>query len=116
MLSFKNNKIHQSIYDELIRVAKRRETITYKQLGDLLGIPHEHDTLGRHLGPVSEATEEAYGFMISVIVVRADQTQDVHGIGLYNLAFELGKDLSNVPQFVQNELDKIYAYYQGHDS
>lgn len=94
----------------LTEVAKNEDTIPYSDLGKKLNVPHAHDMLGKHLGPISAEFDKKYGFLISAIVVKKYQQRP--GDGFYIDAKSRGRDVYH-PKFWEKEVAKIYAWANG---
>jgi hypothetical protein len=87
----RGTKAYFLIYAELIAAARHRGTVTYQELADLVGLPHQGNymgsELGSYLGAISE-DEVRYGRpMLSAIAVT---TAGKPGGGFFGLAQQLG--------------------------
>ena len=92
------------IYEYLVKVAKRRGTCTYKDIGQKFGIPWQHDSLSPLLAEISIHTHREWGFMLSSIVVNGKTP----GNGFYILAWDIYKTLP--ANFLIKEQGKTHAW------
>lgn len=97
----------------LRRTASRRQMITYSDLSKSLTaiqIGHHDPAMGRILGQISEEEDRNGRGMLSVIVVHKDGDMEP-GNGFYELAIELGKDVSDKVKLWVKELHKVHDYW-----
>jgi hypothetical protein len=91
--------------------ARSKSTISYSELVSKIYSVHlePHDTRLNHLlGEVSTEEHEAGRGMLTVLVVYKDGDQ-TPGPGFFELAEELGHDVSDREAFWMSELNKVYA-------
>lgn len=94
------------LYDFLTEVARKRRKITYGELGKKFGIPPPFRPLNHALGRVSRAAHKDGRPMLSAVAVN--QETEKPGSGFYELAWELGKDLTDADAFYKSELEQVY--------
>ena len=94
------------LYSILIGVARKRERIPYGKLGEEFGVGPPFRTLINALGRVSRAAHGKGLPMLSAVVVNQETNRP--GSGFYELAWELGKDLSDEVAFWESEVEKVY--------
>jgi len=95
----------------LSECAEAKSTISYSEpVSRIYSIHLEpHDTRLNHLlGEVSTEEHEAGRGMLTVLVVYKDRDQ-TPGPGFFQLAEELGYDISDREAFWMSELNKVYA-------
>ncbi len=114
---YRGTKEFLLVYSELIQAARRRGTVTYKGVAELMGLPLTGNYMGAEtghlLGEISE-DEHCHGRpMLSAIAVS---TSGMPGPGFFVLARSLGKlaDTSGDPErrFWENEREAVYAAWQ----
>jgi hypothetical protein len=80
------------VFDELVKCARHRGTVTYQEIAELIGFPVVGAHMGREVGHlVGEISEDQHGMgrpMLSAIVVGVD---GLPGEGFFKLATSLGK-------------------------
>lgn len=86
----RSTKEYLLVYCKLIEAARRRGTVTYQEVAEIMGLPSKGSDMGNKtgamVGAISEA-EVAHGRpMLSAIVVGVDGRP---GQGLYGLARDL---------------------------
>jgi hypothetical protein len=84
--------LHKSIYEELKRVAKRRQTTNYSTIAPLAGLdmenPGHRDEMRELLGKISTYEHQQGRPMLTAIVVH--KQDNVPGHGFFELARHLG--------------------------
>jgi len=94
------------LYDFLTEVARKRRKIAYGELGEKFGILPPFRALNHALGRVSRAAHKDGRPMLSAVAVNRDTEKP--GSGFYELAWELGKDLTDADAFYKSELEQVY--------
>ena len=98
------------MFEILKRTASRRQMITYGDLSRSLSSieigPHD-PAMGRMLGQISEEEDSNGRGMLSVLVVHKYGDMEP-GNGFYELATELGKDVTDRVKLWVKELHKVH--------
>lgn len=111
--TYRGTPAYKHVYDALVRAARTRDTVSYKEVAKLMGILLNGDnarrSLGQMLGEISEDEHANSRPMLSAIAVSKD---GVPGEGFFNLAADLGLLSPNTPGgwdgFWQREREKVY--------
>ncbi len=112
---YRGTKEFLLVYSELINAARRRQTITYQEVADLMGLPssghHMGSETGHLLGEISEDEHGSERPMLSAIAISS--VTGMPGPGFFKLARELGR-LSDVSpdgerMFWEKEKDTVYS-------
>ncbi|PYU32929.1 MAG: hypothetical protein DMG28_10085 [Acidobacteria bacterium] len=114
---YRGKKEFLLVYSELINGARRRGTLTYQEVAELMGLPprgsHMGVEAGHLLGEISEDEHLNGRPMLSAIAVS---TSGMPGSGFFELARRLGKitDTSADAQrrFWEKEKEAVYATWQ----
>jgi hypothetical protein len=97
----------------LEKIAKEQGVISYSELARKIASinfqPDGHDFHGL-LGQLSEESDADSKGMISALVVHKDPPQDP-GRGFFNLAKDLGRDISDPVAFWSDELKRVYRSF-----
>lgn len=96
----------------LIGRAKIRKSIYYSELVSQIKsiiIEPESYALATMLGEISREEDTAGRGMLSVLVVH--KTDGMPGKGFFELAKELGRDISDRTKCWVKELEKVYAFW-----
>jgi alkylated DNA nucleotide flippase Atl1 len=113
--------VRQGVRKLLVEVARRRETITYGQVGALTGLPHQGNVLGNILGEISE-DEVAHDRppLSSIVVVGGTIGYASSPMGLPAERFLRCKfvptDLNDKEQmlrYMREMQEKTWAYWAG---
>ena len=100
------------VYCKLIKTAQKRETIYYKDVAQIMGLPTQGEHMAKEtgwmLGEISENEHNHGRALLSAVVVRKDIKMP--GEGFSKLARQLGKlaQGQNEQTFWQNELQDVY--------
>ena len=90
--------MREDVYRELVKVARKRGTITYKVLGkSVFPEVHYHYRLGEVLGEISEDQSEKHRPLISVVAVLADSETALCPKGYPSGGF-FGIDSDRIPE------------------
>ena len=108
MIKF-SDKITQAVFKEMVKVALAEQTCSYQHIGSLVGIPHEHDSLGRYMGEISEWFYERHGVLPTVLIVRSDTGKP--GDGFPHLAWELKHPDVHNPNFYSDETKRTWKLF-----
>jgi len=80
------------VFNELVKAARCRGTVTYQELAELIGLPitgdHMASELAQFLGAISEDQDRRKRPMLSAVAVTVDGEP---GEGFFKLAKTLGK-------------------------
>lgn len=107
------NERTRTVYDRLIEVAKRQETVSYTTAGAWIGLSMRDKAHRRRLGQVLDELnlhEHAAGRpLLSALVVYADE--GMPGPGFFDLATSLGhhRPGDDRGRYWRWERDRIYA-------
>jgi len=113
----RSTKEYLLVYCELIEAARRRGTVTYQEVAEIMGLPSKGSDLGNKtgamVGAISEA-EVAHGRpMLSAIVVDVEGRP---GQGLYGLASDLRELQDDTEEgklrFWEAEMKAVYETWQ----
>ena len=95
-MGYRGGKIYPVVYCKLIEIAKKGGTITYGEIGKMMGLP-QGNFMGQQVGIICDEInqdEHNYGRpMISSVVVRGDKGRP--GKGFFICARSLGKPVGN---------------------
>jgi hypothetical protein len=113
--------VRQGVRKLLVDVARRRETITYGQVGARTGLPHQGNVLGSILGEISEDEVDHDRPPLSSIVVVGDTIGDVtspmgHPAGGFLRCKFVPTDLNDKEQmlrYMREMQEKTWAYWAG---
>lgn len=102
-----------------IKAAKNRSVLTYTDIAPLLGldmyVPDDRAKIGEYLDQLARAEHEAGRPLLSAVVVGANGGMPGHGF--FKLARSFGlmgpKDVKKA--FCWSELQRLYAYWAGHE-
>jgi len=106
------------VFNELVKAARSRGTITYQELADLIGFPIIGDymgtELGHLLGEISEDQDQLKRPMLSTVAVKVD---GLPGKGFFDLAKKLGKysgddDKHERHRFWEAETNRVYDLWK----
>ena len=113
-----NSKEYDLVYRTLVRAARSRETITYKEIAELMGLlpagNHMATEVGHMAGDISRSEHLEGRPMLSAIVVRSGN--GLPGTGFFRLARDLGKLKSSSEvderQFLEAEREAVYQTWK----
>src|SRR6266446_2760248 len=106
------------VFNELVKAARSRGTVTYQELADLIGFPIIGDymgmELGHLLGEISEDQDHLKRPMLSTVAVKVD---GLPGKGFFDLAKKLGKysgddDKNERHRFWEAETNRVYDLWK----
>lgn len=107
---------HAIVRQELIETAKARATISYSELGGLIGLdmgqPDQRTCLSDLLGEINIAEHDEGRPMLSAVAVLKGEGRP--GSGFFEIARRLGlcsKDKRVQEEFFVAELKRVYAYW-----
>jgi len=110
-----NQPVFKQVRDKLIEVAKNHGTITYGEVGEIMGIKQPGNHLSRETGQIcGEISEEEHrkgNPLLSAAVVRSDT--GLPGDGFFYLANELNLYRSSEEtkrDFWKRELQRVYEH------
>ncbi len=114
---YRNKKEFLLVYSELINAARRRGTLTYQEVADLMGLPPRGNYMGAEvghlLGEISEDEHLNGRPMLSAIAVS---TTGMPGSGFFDLAKSLAKTTDRSVEaerrFWEKEKEAVYATWQ----
>lgn len=106
MKPFKN-KTTERMRAGLLAVGDADQTISYRSMGESLGISWEHNNLGSYMGEISEWSFNNYGVLLSALIVKSsDKEVREPSTGFMELAWELKHPSVNDVTFVQDEIKR----------
>jgi hypothetical protein len=100
----------------LIEKAKDRETISYSELSSemqTVSIHHRSRPFNEMLKSISKEEDDAEHGMLTVIVIYKYYPK-LPGGKFFDLAKELGHNISDKRIFWKAELDRVYNYWASH--
>lgn len=106
---------YQPVYDRLVRAARAKEFVHYKELAKLVGIdtdnPHFAAQVGKILGAISEDEVAAGRPMLSAIVVSKDTM--LPGRGFFNIGEELRQTEPGEDEvgFAVRQIKRVHDYW-----
>jgi len=114
---YRQSKNYFLVYAELINAARRRGTVTYQELAEVVGLPlrgsHMGRELGMLLGAVSEDEVHLGRPMLSAVAINVSGSP---GDGFFALAKELGLFNSSDPQaqkqFWEDQKQQVYETWK----
>ena len=110
---YRGGKRYLVVLAELVGIARRRGTVTYQQIAELIGFPPQGNYMGAEighlLGEISEdETNHSRPMLSAVVVAKSGQP----GAGFFEFARRLGKlaDISRDAErrFWESELAAVY--------
>ena len=105
--------LHIDMANVLIECAKRKETISYKDLGIAVEYTKPLVTMGRELEEISMRTFARYGIFLSALVVQKEMKQRgmlLCGDGFYTMYIRECPNDTRSRFIIENEQrEKIYA-------
>ncbi|HXZ14074.1 MAG TPA: hypothetical protein VEG64_16935 [Candidatus Sulfotelmatobacter sp.] len=106
------------VFNELVKAAQHRGTVTYQELAHLIGLPiigdHMANELGQCLGAISRAQNDSRRPMLTAVAVTVN---GLPGDGFFKLAKELNKysgseDREQRRVFWESEVRLVYDLWQ----
>jgi hypothetical protein len=105
------------VFNELVRAARYRGTVTYQEVAELIGLPIVGSYMGKEvghvLGEISEDQHQCGRPMLSAIAVGVD---GLPGEGFFKLAITLGKFTGHGDteqrRFWDRERSAVYELWQ----
>ncbi len=105
-----------AIHVALESAAKEGQILFYAPLMKGIGlsstIPADRNQIGQILGEISEITKDKNGTLLSVIVHRQSSGETTPGPGFFALAKSFKLKWKDDERFVQDEIQKVWTYYQ----
>jgi len=105
--------VNPAVYEKLIEVAKARQTISYRELGQVADLSLDTDDDIRGLGVILDRIadqELAAGRPLLAIVVVSGKTGTPGG-GLFKYARRKGIQKADDVTFFATELNRVYAHW-----
>ncbi|TVL98850.1 MAG: hypothetical protein CV087_20205 [Candidatus Brocadia sp. WS118] len=105
------------IYRKLMETAQRAKTITYTEVGNLVGLDmddsQQREELAHLLGNISRNEHENHRPLLSVVVVHASgERKGIPGSGFFSLASELEiNDGRDEDMFFAEELKRVFDFW-----
>ena len=116
-IKYRGTPIYSHVKNKLIRTAKHRELISYKDIAVMMGLPIKGDymrsEMGRICGEISGDEMDHGRPMLSAVVVSV--MTGMPGDGFFNLARTLGKlkkDDKNEIDFWEQEREAVYQAWK----
>lgn len=104
-----------TVYVELIKLARKKETTTYGAIAEMMGLPSHGNYMSREvgqiLGEISEWEHSQGRHMLTALVIRDDLGQP--GDGFFTFAKELKNiEIENEEEFWRNELGAVFQEWK----
>ena len=99
-----------TIRERLIEVAKRKETIFYKEVGGIVDLHHRDPNLHQILDDINRREHEARRPLLTAVVVHATGDR-MPGKGFFKLATQLGRHRAADDRtlYWMWELERVYT-------
>lgn len=109
--------MNEDIYQELVRVARRRDITYYSDIAPLAGLEMSTEVgrmrIAQILGEISTSEHESGRPLLSAVVILKDI--NIPGSGFFTLAESLGLyDGNDDVRYWLQEIQRVWEYWQAH--
>jgi len=115
-MGYRGEIIYLKVYCKLIEIVENSETINYRKIGDMMGLPPGQN-MGKQVGIICDEINQDEHInrrpMLSAVVIRKDW--GMPGDGFFKCANNLGKFKGGTDEekysFWKNELKSVYKIW-----
>jgi hypothetical protein len=113
---YRGTQTYSLVYCELLNAARKKESVSYKKIGQIMGLKAQVDMaaeIGQMLGEINEDEHDNGRPMLSAVAV--EPTTRMPGEGFFQFAKELrkldGETDEDKREFWRDEIQRVYGMW-----